>query len=353
MIWLWIGFLLLVFIFLALDLGVFNRHAHVISVKEALRWTGVWIAMAMLFNVLVYFIYEHHWFDMVGYVKQLDAATGEMVNVPATGMQMALQYLTGYIIEKSLSMDNVFVIAVIFGYFKVPAIYQHRVLFWGILGALVMRGVMIAIGAVMIKSFSWTIYIFGGLLIVTAIRMLMSGDEHGDPNNNWLVRAARKVYPVADEYDGQKFFTIVNGRKAITKLMLVLLVVESTDVLFAVDSIPAIFAVTEDPFIVFTSNVFAILGLRSLYFALAGMIDKFRYLKPSLVFVLAFVGVKMIISHHYPLPTWISLSVIVGILAVGVVASLLAPAKPHAKPSTAVGPGLSDEEKDTTGADGH
>jgi len=327
MIWLWIGFLLLVFIFLALDLGVFNRHAHVISVKEALRWTGVWIVMALLFNVLVYFIYENHWFGMQGFIHVLE--DGKMVYKPATGMQMALQFLTGYIIEKSLSMDNIFVIAVIFGYFKVPAMYQHRVLFWGILGALIMRGAMIALGAVMIKSFSWTIYIFGGLLIVTAIRMLMSGDDHGDPNHNWLTRLARKIYPVADEYDGQKFFTVVNGRKAITKLMLVLLVVESTDVLFAVDSIPAIFAVTEDPFIVFTSNVFAILGLRSLYFALAGMIDKFRYLKPSLVFVLAFVGVKMIVSHHYPLPTWISLSVIVGILFVGIVASLLAPPKPH------------------------
>jgi tellurite resistance protein TerC len=351
MIWLWIAFLLLVFVFLALDLGVFNRHAHVISVKEALRWTGIWIAVALLFNVVVYFIYEYHWFGMQGFIRVLDKDTGQMVHTPATGFQMALQFLAGYIIEKSLSMDNIFVIAVIFGYFKVPPKYQHRVLFWGILGALIMRGAMIALGAVMIKSFSWTIYLFGGLLIVTAIRMLLSGDEHGDPNNNWLIKLARKIYPVADEYDGQKFFTVANGKRAMTKLMLVLLVVESTDVLFAVDSIPAIFAVTEDPFIVFTSNVFAILGLRSLYFALAGMIDQFRYLKPSLVFVLAFVGVKMIISHHYPLPTWVSLAVIVGILAVGIVASLMAPA-PKRRPSEPAPIDMA-EEKETTPGEGH
>ncbi len=322
MIWLWIGFLLLVFIFLALDLGVFNRHAHVISVREALRWTALWVTVAMVFNVAVYFIYENHWMG-IG-MPSVDAQ-GKVIHEGLSGWDAALKFFTGYVVEKSLSMDNIFVIAVIFGYFKVPPQFQHRVLFWGILGALIMRGGMIAVGWAMIHSFSWTIYIFGGLLLITAVRMLMSGDEHGDPNNNWLTRLARKIYPVADEFDGQKFFTVVNGKRAMTRLMLVLLVVESTDVLFAVDSIPAIFAITDDPFIVFTSNVFAILGLRSLYFALAGMIDKFRYLKPSLVFILAFVGVKMIISHHYPIPTVVSLSVILGILAVGVTASILAP----------------------------
>lgn len=313
-IWLWLGFLAIIFILLALDLGVFNRHAHVITVREALKWTAVWVGVAMGFNVLVYFMYENHWFGI-----------GQTVGHQLEGADAALKFFTGYVIEKSLSMDNIFVIAVIFGYFKVPPQYQHRVLFWGILGALLMRGGMIAVGTVMIRSFSWTIYIFGGLLIITAVRMLMSGDEHGDPNNNWLTRLAKKFYPVAEGFDGQKFFTVVNGKRAMTRLMIVLLVVESTDVLFAVDSIPAIFAITDDPFLVFTSNVFAILGLRSLYFALAGMIDKFRYLKPSLVFVLAFVGVKMIISHHYPIPTLVSLSVILGILLVGVLASIFSP----------------------------
>lgn len=313
-IWLWLGFLAIIFILLALDLGVFNRHAHVITVREALKWTAVWVAVAMAFNVLLYFMYENHWFGI-----------GMTVGHQLDGADAAIKFFTGYIVEKSLSMDNIFVIAVIFGYFKVPPQYQHRVLFWGILGALIMRGGMIAVGTVMIRSFSWTIYIFGGLLIITAVRMLMSGDEHGDPNNNWLTRLAKRFYPVAEGFDGQKFFTIVNGKRAMTRLMIVLLVVESTDVLFAVDSIPAIFAITDDPFIVFTSNVFAILGLRSLYFALAGMIDKFRYLKPSLVFVLAFVGVKMIISHHYPIPTLVSLSVILGILLVGVLASIFSP----------------------------
>ena len=338
MIWLWIGFLALVFIFLALDLGVFNRHAHVISVKEALRWTGIWIAVSLVFNVVIYFIYENHWFNMTGYIKVKDPTTGEMGKQVATGFQMAIQFFTGYIVEKSLSMDNIFVIAIIFAHFKVPPQFQHRVLFWGILGALIMRGGMIAIGTAMIKNFSWMIYVFGGLLLVTAVRMLTAGDAEPDPANNWLTRFAKKFYPVADDFDGQKFFTKIpvppkpgepaggepKMQTAMTRLMLVLLIVESTDVLFAVDSIPAIFAITDDPFIVFTSNVFAILGLRSLYFALAGMMGKFKYLKPSLVFILAFVGVKMIISHHYPLPTWVSLSVILGILTVGVVASITA-----------------------------
>ncbi len=327
MIWLWIGFLALVFLFLALDLGVFNRHAHVISVKEALRWTGIWIAVSLIFNVVVYFMYEHHWMGI-----------GKTVGHELDGMDAAIKFFTGYVVEKSLSMDNIFVIAIIFAHFKVPPQFQHRVLFWGILGALIMRGGMIAIGTAMIKNFSWMIYVFGGLLLVTAVRMLTAGDAEPDPANNWLTRFAKKFYPVADDFDGQKFFTKIpvppkpgepaggepKMQTAMTRLMLVLLIVESTDVLFAVDSIPAIFAITDDPFIVFTSNVFAILGLRSLYFALAGMMGKFKYLKPSLVFILAFVGVKMIISHHYPLPTLVSLSVILGILTVGVVASITA-----------------------------
>ncbi|HET53589.1 MAG TPA: TerC/Alx family metal homeostasis membrane protein, partial [Ignavibacteria bacterium] len=221
-----------------------------------------------------------------------------------------------------LSLDNIFVIAMIFSYFRVPDKYQHRVLFWGILGALVMRGIMIYAGAALIDRFDWMIYVFGGLLIFTAIKMLLSKNEEINPDDNPLVKLARKLYPVTGTYEGHHFFTKLNGRRAITQLFLVLLVIESTDVIFAVDSIPAIFAITTDPYIVFTSNVFAILGLRSLYFALAAMITKFRYLKISIVIVLIYVGIKMLISEVYHIPTLISLCVIILILGSGILASL-------------------------------
>jgi tellurite resistance protein TerC len=240
------------------------------------------------------------------------------------GRTAALQFLTGYLLEQSLSLDNVFVIALIFAYFRIPLAYQHRVLFWGILGALVMRGVMIALGAALIARFDWVVYVFGGILILTAARMLISGDEEPEPEKNWLIRLARRIYPVTPELHGERFFVDVAGRRAATPLFLVLLMVESSDVLFAVDSIPAIFAVTQDPFLVFTSNVFAILGLRNLYFAIAPLLGKFRYLKTALVFILAFVGVKMLLSHTMPIPTLWSLSMIIGILAVGVLASAFA-----------------------------
>jgi tellurite resistance protein TerC len=312
-VWLWIVFLAVVFGLLALDLGVFHRRAHALRISEAAAWTTVWVILALLFNVAVYFLYEHHVFGIGGEIgHHLD------------GEQAALQFFTGYIIEKSLSLDNIFIIALIFSYFSIPAIHQHRVLYWGILGALLMRGLMIAAGAALIARFSWVTYAFGGLLILTAIKMLIARHDNLNPNRNPLVHLARRLYPVSPRLDGQRFFTHVDAKRAVTPLLLVLLVVESSDVLFAVDSIPAIFAVTRDPFLIFTSNVFAILGLRSLYFVLAGVMDRFRYLKMSLVFLLAYVGVKMLLAHHHPIPTLMSLAIIGGILSVGVLASILA-----------------------------
>lgn len=319
-IWLWIGFLGFVILMLALDLGVFNKNAHVVKVKEALGWTAFWVVLAMIFNLLIYYMYENHLFDI-----------GLQVGHQLSGSQAALQFFTGYVIEKSLSMDNIFVIAMIFSYFKVPSIYQHRVLFWGILGALIMRGAMILGGVALIEEFTWMTYFFGGILILTAVKMLVTSHDNLEPDKNILVKMIRRFYPVSENFESGNFFTKINNKKAITPLFLVLLVIESTDVLFAIDSIPAIFAITTDPFIIFTSNVFAILGLRSLYFALAAMMDKFRFLKISLVFVLAFVGSKMILVHHYQIPTLFSLSVIIGILSVGIIASIYASKKDSAK----------------------
>ncbi len=318
-IWLWIGFIALVMVFLALDLGVFNRKAHVIGIREAIRWTIVWVAAALLFNVAVYFLYEHHLFGVGLHADHID---------DLDGMQAAVKFFTGYVIEKSLSLDNIFVISLIFTYFGVPAIYQHRVLFWGILGALVMRGVMIGVGATVLHRVDWVIYIFGAILIYTALKMLFSKHEEVHPEKDPLVKLAKRFFAVTSEYRGEKFFVRIDGRLFLTPLFLVLLVVESTDVVFAVDSIPAIFAITKDPFIVFTSNIFAILGLRSLYFALAAMIRKFRYLKQSLVVILLYVGCKMmftkLIEHHgmSNTMTWVSLGVILGVMTVGVIASL-------------------------------
>jgi len=311
-VWLWVGFVLFVLGMLALDLGVFNREAHVIKIREATAWTALWVALALAFNVGVYYLYEHHWLGI-----------GSEIGHELDGRTAALQFFTGYVIEKSLSLDNIFVIALIFTYFGVPAIHQHRVLYWGILGALVMRGVMILGGAALIRRFDWIVYVFGVLLILTAVKMLIARHDNLDPGRNPLIRIAKRFYSVTDGFRGPHFFARVDGRWAITPLFLALLIVESTDLLFAIDSIPAIFAITRDPFIVFTSNVFAILGLRSLYFALAGMLDKFRYLKTSLVFVLAFVGVKMLLAHHYPIPTPVSLAIVLGTLSVGVLASVV------------------------------
>jgi tellurite resistance protein TerC len=331
--WLNLGFVLLIVTFLALDLGVFHRTAHVVSMREALRWTTVWVSFALLFTVAVYFIYEHQWLGVGRDVRQLGGAIRDVA-----GREAAQLFLTGYVIEYSLSMDNVFVIAMIFAYFGTPAIYQHRVLFWGILGALAMRGVMIAVGAALIATFSWIIYVFGGFLFLTAIRMAFAKHEAADIEKNVMVRAVRRILPISPRYEGQRFFTrLADGRLAATPLLLALVVVEFTDLIFAVDSVPAIFAITADPFLVFTSNVFAILGLRSLYFLLANLIDRFRYLKPALIGVLLFVGVKMLLVHtSWKIPSGAALLIVLGMLLAGVLASLLR--RPDARADTTAEP---------------
>ncbi len=306
-IWMWIGFNAFVLAMLALDLGVFHRKAHDVSVREALTWSGVWIALALTFNVIIFFFWDKM--------------------VPGSGYSNSdagLAFLTGYLIEKSLSVDNIFVIMLIFSYFAVPSAYQHRVLFWGILGALVMRGVMIGLGAALIHEFSWIIYIFGAFLIFTGIRMAFHKDEELHPENNPLIKLFRRFMPVSEKYEGDTFFIRRSGVLMATPLFLVLLMIESTDLIFAVDSIPAIFAVTQNPFLVYTSNVFAILGLRSLYFVLAGVVTMFHYLKLGLAVVLTFVGTKMLlIETPFKIPTLISLGVVALILGVSVGASLI------------------------------
>lgn len=303
---LWIAFLTLVFLLLALDLGVFHKNPHSISTKEAAGWTALWISLAFSFSVIVYFAYENGW---VANPESLD------------GKEAVLEYITGYLIEQSLSMDNIFVIAVIFTYFQIPKMYQHRILFWGILGALIFRGVMIGIGVVLIQKFEWVIYIFGALLLYSAYKMLTHGDAEIEPNKNPVIRLFRRFMPVTSQFEEDHFFVRRGRLWAATPLFIALIVVETTDIMFAVDSIPAIFAVTRDPFIVFTSNIFAIMGLRSLYFVLAAVLDKFKYLKYSLVFILAFVGLKMLASHYVYIPSWISLLVILISLLVGIAVS--------------------------------
>ncbi|MEN9535469.1 MAG: hypothetical protein RLY69_209 [Verrucomicrobiota bacterium] len=299
--WLWIGFNVFVLAMLALDLGVFHRKAHVVSIRESVIWTLVWIALAMVFNLGV----AHY-----------------------MGNTKALEFFTGYVIEKSLSVDNIFVIALLFSYFAVPAEHQHRVLFWGILGALIMRAAMIMLGAKLIAEFTWIIYVFGAFLILTGIKMIVKREEEIHPEKNPVVKLFRRFVPVTNDFRGGKFFVRENGVRMATPLFVVLLLVEFTDLIFAVDSIPAIFAVSTDPFIVYTSNVFAILGLRSLYFALAGILDKFHYLKIGLGVVLSFVGVKMLLSHTpWKIETGVSLGVIVGVLVTSVLASLAWPKK--------------------------
>ncbi|MGQ0626927.1 MAG: TerC family protein [Phycisphaerales bacterium] len=334
--WFYAGFVGLVGVFLVLDLGVFHRTAHVVRMKEALTWTVVWIVAALLFNVGLYFAYEGHWLGIGRDVLQLDGTVRDV-----HGAEAAKLYLTGYIVEKSLAMDNVFVIAMIFSYFAVPAVYQHRVLFWGIIGALVMRGVMIAVGATLIQQFSWVVYVFGGFLILTALKMALVKSEGIRPESNPLVRLVRRLYPVSPEYHGERFFTWINGVRTATPLFLALIMVEFTDLIFAVDSIPAIFAITADPFIVFTSNIFAILGLRSLYFALADLLDRFRYLKPALIAILFFVGIKMLLIHtDYKIDNTLALVIVLAILGAGVAVSLLVPARaaPGPRAASPVGP---------------
>jgi tellurite resistance protein TerC len=304
-IWLWIGFNLFVLLMLALDLGVFHKHSHAVSTKEAAIWSVVWISLSLLFNVGLYFFWD------------VISPTSAYTNAEAS-----LAFFTGYLIEKSLSVDNIFVFILIFTFFAVPAAYQHRILFWGIIGALFMRGALIAVGATLLKEFHWVIYLFGGFLIFTGIRMALHKNEEVHPENNPLVKLLRRIMPVTDDYESEKFFVRKAGVLMATPLFLVLLIIESTDLIFAVDSIPAIFAVTEDPFIVYTSNVFAILGLRSLYFLLANVMDKFQYLKLGLAVVLTFVGVKMVIVDLYKIPVGVSLGVIAGILGISIAASM-------------------------------
>jgi tellurite resistance protein TerC len=322
MIWAWSGFLLFVLIMLALDLGVFHRHSHVISTREALIWSGIWIALALAFGVFVYYAYDNHWLGLGAGADAVDGSVND-------GRSAVMKYLTGYVVEKSLSVDNIFVIAMLFGFFAVPPPYQHRVLFWGILGALVMRGAMILVGAGLIARFAWILYLFGGFLIVTAVKMLLIKTDHGDPNANIVIRLTRRYFPVAEDFHGEHFLVkSTSGAWMLTPLALALIMVEATDLVFAVDSIPAVFAVTADPFLVFTSNVFAILGLRSLYFALAGAMAKFRYLKVSLAIVLAVVGGKML-AHHWlkailgPAFNLYLLVLVLLILTIGLIASII------------------------------
>jgi tellurite resistance protein TerC len=312
MIWLWTGFILLVIALLALDLGVFHRRLHAVSAKEALLWSGFWIMLALAFNVFVYFAYENHWLGL------------DLPGTEPDGRVAAGAFFTGYVVEKSLSLDNVFVIAVILSSFHVPAPYQHRLLFWGILGALVMRGAMILAGAALIHRFDWILYIFGAFLIITAARMAFARHQT-QVKSSAIIRLAQRLLPVTDQFDGARFIARTDGRLMFTPMALALVAVESADVTFALDSIPAIFAITLDPFLVFTSNVFAILGLRALFFALADILDRFRYLKVSLAVLLALVGVKMLfrdVLADVPGLIYYTLAAIAVVLGAGVLVSI-------------------------------
>lgn len=303
----WTLFIGAILIFLALDLGVFNKKAHIIGVKEASMWTGIWVTLSFLFSGLVYWLYSK------GHIANSDLLTPT---------EASIKYITGYLIELSLSVDNIFVIAVIFASFNIPQKYQHRVLFWGILGAIVFRALMIFFGVILIKKFSFTTYVFGAFLLFTAFRMLSAKEEAFNPKKSFVYRKLRKVMPITTHMEGQKFFVKRRHITAATPLFMALIVIEFTDIIFALDSVPAILAITSDPFLVFSSNIFAILGLRSMYFFLAHMIDRFSYLKYSLVAILSFVGVKLILAHHYKFPEWLSLGFIALALILGVVVSL-------------------------------
>ncbi len=295
-IWPWIAFNLFVIAMLAIDLGIFHRKAHTVSLKEAAIWSGVWISLALVFNAGLYFL---------------------------RGPDPALQFFTGWLLEKSLSVDNIFVFVLLFSAFSVPAAFQHRVLFWGIIGALIMRGILIAVGAVLLEQFHWILYVFGVFLIFTGIRMALHKETQINPEKNPVLKLARRFFPVTKEYEQDHFIVRRAGQWMMTPLLLVLLIVESTDLIFAVDSIPAVFAVTRDPFIVYTSNVFAILGLRSLYFVFANVIEKFTYLKLGLSIILTYVGVKMVLADVFPIPTLLSLAIIALVLTGAIVASVI------------------------------
>ena len=302
----WIVFIAVVIFALILDLGVFNRKPHEIKTKEAAIWTSVWVTCALLFSGVVYLSFENDWI-------------ANPTNLTPTNA--VLKFVTGYLIELSLSVDNIFIIALIFSSFAIPKKYQHEVLFYGVLGAIVFRAIMIVFGVALITEFSWMIYVFGVFLILTALKLLFSHNEQKDPHDFKIYKWIAKIYPVTTTIEGDKFFVIKNGVKYATPLFVALIIIELTDVFFAIDSIPAILAITADPFIVFTSNILAIMGLRSMYFLVVGMLDKFKYINYSLVVILAFVGVKMIISHHVEIPEWLSLGVIILSLAGGMLAS--------------------------------
>jgi len=303
---LWVIFTVAVLGLLALDLGVFHRKSHVVKIREALIWSAVWISLALAFNIFVYF---------------------------TRGPVPALEFLAGYLIEEALSVDNLFIFLLIFSYFRVPSLFQHKVLFWGILGALIMRAVFIVAGISLIQKFHWIIYVFGAFLIFTGIRMVTEQNKEIHPEKNPVLRLFRRLMPVTDGYEGDRFFIVRNGRRFATPLFVVLLMVETTDVIFAVDSIPAIFAITRDPFIVYTSNVFAILGLRSLYFALASLMQLFHYLNYGLCFILVFVGIKMITGEFFKIPIVVALGTIVLILAGSVLASVIWPRPVKVEPA--------------------
>jgi len=314
--WVWIAFILCIILFLALDLGVFHKEEHVIKSKEAGIWTAIWVTVAFAFSGVIYWLFSD---------GLIENPTGLTAN------DAVLKYITGYLIELSLSIDNVFVIAVIFSAFNIPAIYQHRVLFWGILGAIIFRALMILFGVALITKFEWIIYIFGIFLLYTAFKMLKNDEHAFEPKDSFVFKQLAKIYPITTTINGHDFFVKNNGVKAATPLFVALLVIELTDILFALDSIPAILAITADPFIVFSSNILAILGLRSMYFLVSRMLEKFRYINYSLVVILAFVGVKMLISHYVHLPEWVSLSVIAAALLMGILASLYLPEKASEK----------------------
>ncbi len=309
----WILFFVIIAILLALDLGVFHKSDKPVTMKNSLVWTAVWIGIALLFGIAIYWIYENNWFGI------------NKNNL--SGVKALTQYYTGYVIEESLSLDNIFVIAMIFKFFKIPAMYQHRILFWGIIGAVFFRLIMIVLGAAFVAKFDWAMYVFGGILIYSALKMIKDQDDDNEDFKKSIgVRLLGKIYPIDWSISNGKYVEKVNGKIVATSLLATLIVVEFSDILFAIDSIPAIFSVTKEPFIVFTSNIFAILGLRNLYFFLSNMIDKFKYMKFALIGVLLFVGLKMIFHHQLTIlseQTWISLVIILGMLTLGVLASMV------------------------------
>ncbi|MGP0628696.1 TerC/Alx family metal homeostasis membrane protein [Nitrospina sp. 32_T5] len=308
MVGVWIGFVVMILFLLALDLGVIHKKHREMPVKEALAWVAFWVVLALAFNVFIYFLYEY----------QLFGATALMEE--HSGRKAALKFFTGYLVEKSLSVENIFVFLLIFQYFHIPLKYHHRVLFWGILLAVVLRGVMIGLGVSLLNRFDWMFYVFGGLLIITAARMPLAERGSIDPDRNLLVRFVRVLIPVTMQFEKEKFFVRQDGRWMATPLFIAHILVESSDVVFAVHSIPAILSITRDTFLVYTSNIFAILGLRSMYFAVAA-VTRFRYLNICLLFILGFIGVKMILTHHFPVPVEVSLGVIAGILGLGALMS--------------------------------